>query len=933
MKKSRPLLLAVVVACSLWAQAPARIDVSAPEPRLVLGRRTQLTATARAADGSVLPSVTLTWSADASAVVAVDARGMVSSLKLGLATVTARAGSVSNSVEVQVLPLRVEVAPERLTIPAGERFQFTALAFDASEARIPAVSFAWQVVGVHGSGTASARINPDGLLITTSANLLTVRAVVTYPGRSGSFAPQVTGTALVEVTARREFRLASVLSTEQERNSFELRPSYTQMAANDAGQIAFVGSLDGLAAGLLLFQNGRIDLLSGAGRPGATPGATVNGFPTPAINSRGEVLANVFASGALGAGGLLLASGAGASWVLLANTSTGDLDNLSSFFITRFSLNDNSDILFRASYQPVGSTATRLGLFRLSGERVQLMWSAGRDLQGITSVTDFPEFGSDNQGLIHFIATDATARGLYRTDEATPPVKVLALGDAFADSTVTQLSHLSVSLNGPVAFRLALQNNTQQVVRVAGGQTQNLPVGGTVQVFSVNDSGGVVFNGNYRNQGQGLYRWQGEDVSLLLRSGATAPNGQAIRAFDSAHLTAAGDVFVQLRTTTNDLVVMRLGAPAPLLFQAGQRLNVAANVTMPPLATIVSGSRFGRPPVLLGFPRALFDIVSGSPRPRLLPGDSLPGGAFFSGASFAYEDFAGHVYFISNSALHRLPPAAGVETLMPASLPAEAGVTLTGLSSAVLAINDRGEAVVDSNTNSSHRRLYIRASDGLLTLLAYNAALPRWETPSPSGGVITGWTQVAIDELGRVMAFLNVRGGSSGYFLYANGRWQATALNGAQVAGRPVIAGSSGLRAAGDRFYVNFSFGASLSGLAEFREQSWTPLVFPGATLPTGDTLDAVRIFDVNRRGELAFSAVTIGGGGRELTVVRSGNSSRLVHRNDQVIVGGTYLLRVWEIDLRDDGYLYFAGWTTNDRYVLYSAEPLFPLPPRSRHQ
>ncbi len=61
---------------------------------------------------------------------------------------------------------------------------------------------------------------------------------------------------------------------------------------------------------------------------------------------------------------------------------------------------------------------------------------------------------------------------------------------------------------------------------------------------------------------------------------------------------------------------------------------------------------------------------------------------------------------------------------------------------------------------------------------------------------------------------------------------------------------------------------------------------------------------------------MTIAGGGRELTVVRSGNSSRLAHRSDDIIVAGVHLLVVREIDLRDDGYLYFAGWTTNDRYV-----------------
>ena len=56
-----------------------------------------------------------------------------------------------------------------------------------------------------------------------------------------------------------------------------------------------------------------------------------------------------------------------------------------------------------------------------------------------------------------------------------------------------------------------------------------------------------------------------------------------------------------------------------------------------------------------------------------------------------------------------------------------------------------------------------------------------------------------------------------------------------------------------------------------------------------------------------------------------------MLHRSDQPIAGGTYLINSREMDLRDDGYVYFAGWTIDDRYVVFAARPVTVTPPRSR--
>ena len=84
------------------------------------------------------------------------------------------------------------------------------------------------------------------------------------------------------------------------------------------------------------------------------------------------------------------------------------------------------------------------------------------------------------------------------------------------------------------------------------------------------------------------------------------------------------------------------------------------------------------------------------------------------------------------------------------------------------------------------------------------------------------------------------------------------------------------------------------------------------------------RDFEVNRRGDVAF-VLNINGG--TVTVQRNSDGvMRVVYRAGEATEDGDRFRpwRPFDIELRDDGTLYFIGINLLDKNVLYKAEPLF---------
>ncbi len=303
----------------------------------------------------------------------------------------------------------------------------------------------------------------------------------------------------------------------------------------------------------------------------------------------------------------------------------------------------------------------------------------------------------------------------------------------------------------------------------------------------------------------------------------------------------------------------------------------------------------------------------------------------FQGAFRLIETGTGDVYFDGPNLPTRKLSGDRIEDFPVGNFRADDGVFVNR--GVVRAINDRGQMVWEAGTDSNHTRLYF-AENGRNTQLATNSLDRRWQLPAPSGGTVSGWGEVAIDELGRAMINLQITGGPSGWFLWDNGRWRQTAVY-PNTATTPspttavkgqVFTGSNNLRAMNDKFYAVFPLRAGGSALAEFRDTEWTWIAGSLDPAPYGNTINNIGAYEVNRQGDIAFA---INGG--QLLVSRSGGQDRMVYFNVEAPDAGDFF-SVQNVELREDGRIYFAGINQLDQYELWLAEPLLTTPPpRSR--
>ena len=155
--------------------AIAAIAVSPSEVTLeALGATGQLEATARDQNGSTL-SARFSWTSSDTAVVTVDANGLATAVNNGTATVTARSGSVSDSVTITVeqKPARIALSHDEVTMRAlGDSLQLEASVFDANDHPMSAEP------GWESSDAAVAEIDAYGMIIARSNGTATVTASI-----------------------------------------------------------------------------------------------------------------------------------------------------------------------------------------------------------------------------------------------------------------------------------------------------------------------------------------------------------------------------------------------------------------------------------------------------------------------------------------------------------------------------------------------------------------------------------------------------------------------------------------------------------------------------------------------------------------------------------------------------------------------------------
>ncbi len=166
----------------------ARVSVAAAPTRLVAGQRVRLDASAFSAAGDKRAE-RVQWTSSTPAAVTVTGDGLLTAVASGRATLTARSGAASATVQVEVIGTRVarlELSPDNHEARTGDVVRFRAIARDAAGREVadlsPTYSFA-PGAGLIEQDGAFVGYEPGSYTITASLGAVSASAVVTLARR------------------------------------------------------------------------------------------------------------------------------------------------------------------------------------------------------------------------------------------------------------------------------------------------------------------------------------------------------------------------------------------------------------------------------------------------------------------------------------------------------------------------------------------------------------------------------------------------------------------------------------------------------------------------------------------------------------------------------------------------------------------------------
>lgn len=903
------------------------------QSELIVGEQLQLQAVGLTGGDTVHSG--FRWDSSDQSVLTVSETGMATGRGVGNSWVSVSLNGSWTSVNIQVLPLRIDLEGALPSVMEGDTIQLQARAVDVNGTPIPDVRFEWETSGPTGYYTQTAYINDTGLFYAVAEGRVTVKATIPFWGAQRGQTERLTVSTEIIIERRPEYRLTRLLATDPLIKSFEFRPGQEPgLSVNDAGQIALIGGLDGLTTGLLRYGNGNWDVLASSGTPGAFPHSFVWGFDRTAINSSGLVLTRTRTRG--DSSSLITASAAGNQIVLVEGQTQGSFQQIRNFNIGRHSLNDRGDIVFRGTYEVPGGPYNEDGIFKLVDGQLQVVWGATLPL------AEFPNgftveysFGVDGAGTAYFTVRYEGIDALYRADGLSAPQKIIMTGDTLSDgSVVGRIDGLAVAPSGALAFNLNVDDRGRvPAMYTAATGTRILDpsvLNSFYTIHSINSRSEIVFTGDVGG-GWGFIRWDGNTATSVLQWDDVV-DGARVRAFRDAVITSQGTIYGLINTTESEFVVVQAGSPTAL-FQAGDLITASANLNF---LSFVPGALAGNPMIYTGGdPASIYEVTPTRLTPEWISGENDPNTAGNGNLSSATRNPHGDLYFAAGDGVFR--SGVTVETILEYPKKLEYGlfksVQLDWTSAwfeggNYFAANDAGMLVW--RAWSEDHDILVSVGGGLTQLLASFGGANR--TVSSSGVSFAGlyWeggtdSAIALDDNGRVMANFQGLDGPGGAYLWENQSWSPVAvLNETTVNGAP-IQWVDGLRAVGNTFYGLFDLVGGGSIVAEYAANGWIPIVATGGQMPNGAEIYSLgRNFEVNRRGDIAF--VLHASGGTIIVVRNSDGVMRIVHRTGEATDDGDrfWRWRDFELDLREDGSLYFIGIDLRDRNVLYRADPIY---------
>lgn len=868
------------------------------------------------------------WSVSDSTAFTVDSSGTVhAAAELGWSDIYATASGVRGTSRLQVVPLAINMHPPNQTVHVGDTVSYSADVLDVNSQPMKGVPLSWRAYGANSSTNNGISIDRNGTASTYGYGTFFIEAYYNYTVGGGPFIQTALGNTLLTVKAPNSFSQIKLLDSSAVRQGFSLRQRRGLLSVNDSGQIAYVGWLEGFATSALLWNPGvsggtLTPIISGGG-PAELPGSNLIDVDDLALNNNGEVSTRCMVAPIRNC--ILFAGQDGIPHMIFFDGGAGGgVTNIHNFATTRFGLNDYGSTLFRADYYQIGQTVNLTGLFTISpAGSVSQAVAAGTNLPGLgTTYTFDRDFGQENDGTILFFATNGASRALYRMTPDGAVARVIGTGDLIQGAAITSLGNVATGKNGQYAV-IAYNGSSDYLMLYNGDPStgKQLAMSSSTLVWNVSNKGEVAFLGNLA-AGYGVYRWDGMTARPVFLTGQPSPTGDGYVQFDSAGITAKGELIAQARTANNLLMVVNSGAGAgakpSIVFQTGASVNASAG---PAFYNLVLNGHTGNPMIKTGwYTSDVFEVSPGQLIPRLVNGDRLPGGWFYEGNDDVRRNGNGDIFVSTDESFSWI---GGTSAVQMAHFPqlTSAGNLYAGYQ---IGANSQGAVAMVGGTGFgvNHLSVINPGIGGVFSTIGWLGSSSVYKTPSPGGGTFASSNDIGMADDNTVYASLNVNNGPNGIFAWTQaGGWAPILKIGDPYDGRNVT-NIGAMRVAGTACYAYINTTNNFSHIARYQNGVWTDIVSYGDTIPAGGTVFGMGGFDVNRKGGLAVNL--FGGSGVQYLSYINGTTFVVAASNDYLLTTGEFLPNFFQVGLNDDGRIFATAINSQDLMVLYEFDPLF---------